>query len=75
MESSKTLGRSPWKAVKGKVEARGKQGLDARPPGLMLAMHGHIETFSKMPKWLYQLFDVPVGLDPSHQDVVGRLRL
>ncbi|OWM84389.1 hypothetical protein CDL15_Pgr017493 [Punica granatum] len=50
-------------------------GLDARSPGLMLAMHGHIETFSKMPKWFYRLFDVLVGLDPSHQDAAGPLRL
>ncbi|PKI49806.1 hypothetical protein CRG98_029783 [Punica granatum] len=39
-------------------------GLDARPPGLMLAMYGHIKTFSKMPQRLYQLFDAPVDLGP-----------
>ncbi|OWM76879.1 hypothetical protein CDL15_Pgr012490 [Punica granatum] len=40
------------------------RGLDARPPGLLLALHGHIETFSKVPKWLYRLFDAPVNLGP-----------
>ncbi|PKI65466.1 hypothetical protein CRG98_014124 [Punica granatum] len=40
------------------------RGLDARPPGLLLAMYGHIETFSKMPQRLYRLFDTPVGLEP-----------
>ncbi|OWM91541.1 hypothetical protein CDL15_Pgr024865 [Punica granatum] len=39
-------------------------GLDARPPGLPLALHGHIETFSKVPKRLYRLFDAPVSLGP-----------
>ncbi|OWM72773.1 hypothetical protein CDL15_Pgr024825 [Punica granatum] len=38
------------------------KSLDARPPGLLLALHGHIETFSKVP--LYRLFDAPVGLGP-----------
>ncbi|PKI78948.1 hypothetical protein CRG98_000660 [Punica granatum] len=47
-----------------------QRGLDARPPGFMLARYGHIEMFSKMPKWLYRLFDVSVGLDPSHQDAI-----
>ncbi|PKI44988.1 hypothetical protein CRG98_034627 [Punica granatum] len=40
------------------------EGLDTRPPGLLLAMHGHIETFSMMPKRPYRLFDEPVGLEP-----------
>ncbi|PKI49043.1 hypothetical protein CRG98_030566 [Punica granatum] len=40
------------------------RGPDARPPGLLLALHGHIETFSKMPKRLYRLFDEPVNLGP-----------
>ncbi|OWM80138.1 hypothetical protein CDL15_Pgr027129 [Punica granatum] len=40
------------------------KGLDARPPGLLLALHGHIETFSKVPKRLYRLFDTPVNLGP-----------
>ncbi|OWM88502.1 hypothetical protein CDL15_Pgr011733 [Punica granatum] len=35
----------------------GIRGPDARPPGLLLALHGHIETFSKVPKRLYRLFD------------------
>ncbi|PKI70632.1 hypothetical protein CRG98_008865 [Punica granatum] len=26
------------------------EGLDVRPPGLLLVMHGHIETFSMMPQ-------------------------
>ncbi|PKI63563.1 hypothetical protein CRG98_016043 [Punica granatum] len=37
---------------------------DARPSGLLLALDGHIETFSKVPKRLYQLFDAPVNLGP-----------
>ncbi|OWM70392.1 hypothetical protein CDL15_Pgr008681 [Punica granatum] len=32
--------------------------------GLLLALHGHIETFSKVPKRLYRLFDAPVNLGP-----------
>ncbi|OWM82708.1 hypothetical protein CDL15_Pgr014196 [Punica granatum] len=40
------------------------RGPDARPPGLLLALHGHIETFSKVPKGLYRLFDAPVSLGP-----------
>ncbi|OWM76794.1 hypothetical protein CDL15_Pgr021186 [Punica granatum] len=40
------------------------KGLDARPPGLLLALHGHIKTFSKVPKRLYRLFDAPVNLGP-----------
>ncbi|OWM70935.1 hypothetical protein CDL15_Pgr021981 [Punica granatum] len=40
------------------------RGPDARPPGLLLALHGHIETFSKVPKRLYRLFDAPVNLGP-----------
>ncbi|OWM68462.1 hypothetical protein CDL15_Pgr026432 [Punica granatum] len=39
-------------------------GPDVRPPGLLLALHGHIETFSKVPKRLYRLFDAPVSLGP-----------
>ncbi|OWM90288.1 hypothetical protein CDL15_Pgr014126 [Punica granatum] len=39
-------------------------GLDVRPPGLLLALHGHIEMFSKVPKRLYRLFDAPVSLGP-----------
>ncbi|OWM86983.1 hypothetical protein CDL15_Pgr016020 [Punica granatum] len=39
-------------------------GPDARPPRLLLALHGHIETFSKVPKRLYRLFDTPVSLGP-----------
>ncbi|OWM63173.1 hypothetical protein CDL15_Pgr009398 [Punica granatum] len=39
-------------------------GPDVRPPGLLLALHGHIETFSKVPKRLYRLFDEPVSLGP-----------
>ncbi|OWM63265.1 hypothetical protein CDL15_Pgr026463 [Punica granatum] len=39
-------------------------GPDVRPPGLLLALHGHIETFSKVPKRLYRLFDAPVNLGP-----------
>ncbi|PKI38990.1 hypothetical protein CRG98_040619 [Punica granatum] len=39
-------------------------GLDARPPGLLLALHRHIETSSKAPKRLYRLFDAPVNLGP-----------
>ncbi|PKI71780.1 hypothetical protein CRG98_007796 [Punica granatum] len=40
---------------------------DIGPPRLLLAMHGHIETFSKMPQRFYRLFDAPVdlGLFPS----------
>ncbi|OWM76883.1 hypothetical protein CDL15_Pgr012494 [Punica granatum] len=34
------------------------------PPGLLPAMHGHIEMFSMMPQRLYWLFDVPVSLGP-----------
>ncbi|OWM77781.1 hypothetical protein CDL15_Pgr012483 [Punica granatum] len=34
-------------------------GPNARPPGLLLALHGHIKTFSKVPKRLYRLFDAP----------------
>ncbi|PKI70468.1 hypothetical protein CRG98_009138 [Punica granatum] len=47
------------------------RGPDARPPGLLLALHGHIETFSKVPKGLYRLFDTPVaprGFRPSRLD-------
>ncbi|OWM78286.1 hypothetical protein CDL15_Pgr028279 [Punica granatum] len=40
------------------------KGPDARPPGLLLALHGHIDTFSKVPKRLYRLFDAPVNLGP-----------
>ncbi|OWM89857.1 hypothetical protein CDL15_Pgr014596 [Punica granatum] len=40
------------------------RGPDVRPPGLLLALHGHIETFSKVPKLLYRLFDGPVSLGP-----------
>ncbi|OWM63168.1 hypothetical protein CDL15_Pgr009393 [Punica granatum] len=40
------------------------RGLNARPPGLLLALHGHIETFLKVPKRLYRLFDAPVNLGP-----------
>ncbi|OWM85342.1 hypothetical protein CDL15_Pgr021097 [Punica granatum] len=40
------------------------EGLDVRPPGLLLALHGHIETFSKVPKQFYRLFDAPVSLGP-----------
>ncbi|OWM88979.1 hypothetical protein CDL15_Pgr002715 [Punica granatum] len=40
------------------------RGPDTRPPGLLLSLHGHIETFSKVPKWLYRLFDAPVNLGP-----------
>ncbi|OWM71810.1 hypothetical protein CDL15_Pgr020687 [Punica granatum] len=40
------------------------RGPDARPPGLLLALHGHIETFSKVSKRLYRLFDAPVNLGP-----------
>ncbi|PKI42418.1 hypothetical protein CRG98_037190 [Punica granatum] len=43
---------------------RKSEGLDARPPGLLLALHGHIETFLKVPKRLYRLFDAPVNLGP-----------
>ncbi|PKI35961.1 hypothetical protein CRG98_043643 [Punica granatum] len=32
--------------------------------GLLLTMHGHIETFPTMPVQLYWLFDVPVGFGP-----------
>ncbi|PKI72003.1 hypothetical protein CRG98_007619 [Punica granatum] len=38
------------------------RGPDARPSGLLLALHGHIETFSKVPKRLYRLFDAPAAL-------------
>ncbi|OWM91638.1 hypothetical protein CDL15_Pgr020308 [Punica granatum] len=38
--------------------------LDARPAKLLLAMQGHIETFSMMPQQLYQLFDAPIGFGP-----------
>ncbi|OWM91119.1 hypothetical protein CDL15_Pgr010149 [Punica granatum] len=38
------------------------KGLDVRPPRLLLALHGHIEMFSKVPKRLYRLFDAPVSL-------------
>ncbi|PKI52250.1 hypothetical protein CRG98_027348 [Punica granatum] len=37
----------------------GIRGPNARPPGLLLALHGHIKTFSKVPKRLYRLFDAP----------------
>ncbi|OWM75128.1 hypothetical protein CDL15_Pgr017254 [Punica granatum] len=40
------------------------EGIDTRPPGLLLVMHGHIETFSMMPQRPYRLFDEPVGLGP-----------
>ncbi|OWM76446.1 hypothetical protein CDL15_Pgr024654 [Punica granatum] len=63
-------------------------GPDTRPLGLLLALHGHIETFSKVPKRLYRLFDKPVNLGPfssrchraaafvtSYQGAVGRLHL
>ncbi|PKI74456.1 hypothetical protein CRG98_005138 [Punica granatum] len=30
----------------------------------MLALYGHIETFSMMPQWLYRLFDAPIGFGP-----------
>ncbi|OWM80561.1 hypothetical protein CDL15_Pgr015573 [Punica granatum] len=40
------------------------RGPDVRPPGLLLALHGHIETFSKVPKQFYRLFDAPVSLGP-----------
>ncbi|OWM71785.1 hypothetical protein CDL15_Pgr002663 [Punica granatum] len=33
------------------------RGPNVRPPGLLLALHGHIETFSKVPKRLYRLID------------------
>ncbi|PKI61617.1 hypothetical protein CRG98_017992 [Punica granatum] len=49
-------------------------GLDARPPGFMLARYWHIEMFSKMHKWPYRLLDVSVGLDPSHQDAAAPKR-
>ncbi|PKI59989.1 hypothetical protein CRG98_019621 [Punica granatum] len=39
-------------------------GPDARPPRLLLGLHGHIEMFSKVPKRLYRLFDAPVNLGP-----------
>ncbi|OWM65109.1 hypothetical protein CDL15_Pgr028292 [Punica granatum] len=39
-------------------------GPDVRPPGFLLALDGHIETFSKVPKRLYRLFDAPVSLGP-----------
>ncbi|PKI43482.1 hypothetical protein CRG98_036126 [Punica granatum] len=40
------------------------KGPNARPLGLLLVLHGHIETFSKVPKRLYRLFDAPVNLEP-----------
>ncbi|OWM72892.1 hypothetical protein CDL15_Pgr028276 [Punica granatum] len=40
------------------------KGPDARPLGLLLGLHGHIETFSKVPKRLYRLFDALVNLGP-----------
>ncbi|PKI72862.1 hypothetical protein CRG98_006730 [Punica granatum] len=40
------------------------EGLDARLPGLLLGMHGYIETFSMKPQQLYRLFDEPVDLGP-----------
>ncbi|OWM78290.1 hypothetical protein CDL15_Pgr028283 [Punica granatum] len=40
------------------------RGLNARHSRLLLALHGHIETFSKVPKRLYRLFDAPVSLGP-----------
>ncbi|OWM74510.1 hypothetical protein CDL15_Pgr026345 [Punica granatum] len=40
------------------------KGPDVRPPRLLLALHGHIETFSKVPKRLYWLFNAPVSLGP-----------
>ncbi|OWM83043.1 hypothetical protein CDL15_Pgr016525 [Punica granatum] len=40
------------------------RGPDVRPLGLLLALHGHIETFLKVPKRLYRLFDAPVSLGP-----------
>ncbi|PKI56238.1 hypothetical protein CRG98_023369 [Punica granatum] len=48
------------------------RGPDVRPPRLLLALHGHIETFSKVPKRLYRLFDAPVSLGPFSS---GRIRL
>ncbi|PKI74023.1 hypothetical protein CRG98_005586 [Punica granatum] len=48
------------------------KGPDVRPPGLLLALHGHIKTFSKVPKRLYRLFDAPVNLGPFSS---GRIRL
>ncbi|OWM84582.1 hypothetical protein CDL15_Pgr014152 [Punica granatum] len=44
------------------------RGPDVRPPGLLLALHGHIETFSKVPKRLYRLFNAPVSLGPSSSE-------
>ncbi|OWM75318.1 hypothetical protein CDL15_Pgr012278 [Punica granatum] len=38
--------------------------LNARPPRLLLALHRHIETFSKVPKRHYRLFDAFVSLGP-----------
>ncbi|OWM77771.1 hypothetical protein CDL15_Pgr012473 [Punica granatum] len=38
------------------------KGLDAMPSRLLLALHGNIEMFSKVPKQLYRLFDAPAGL-------------
>ncbi|OWM87271.1 hypothetical protein CDL15_Pgr022214 [Punica granatum] len=40
------------------------RGPDVRPPRLLLALHGHIETFSKVPKRLYRLFDALMSLEP-----------
>ncbi|OWM90780.1 hypothetical protein CDL15_Pgr002703 [Punica granatum] len=40
------------------------RGPDVRPLGPLLALHGHIETFSKVPKRLYRLFNAPVNLGP-----------
>ncbi|OWM76832.1 hypothetical protein CDL15_Pgr023718 [Punica granatum] len=42
---------------------------DVRPPGLLLALHGHIETFSKVPKRLYRLFDAPRRVGRDHYPV------
>ncbi|PKI46268.1 hypothetical protein CRG98_033338 [Punica granatum] len=36
------------------------KGLDARPPGFPLAMHGYTETFSMIPYQFYRLFNMPV---------------
>ncbi|PKI66968.1 hypothetical protein CRG98_012633 [Punica granatum] len=48
----------------------GIRGPDARPLGLLLALHGHIETFSKAPKRLYRLFDAPLNLGPFSSGVL-----
>ncbi|PKI60432.1 hypothetical protein CRG98_019173 [Punica granatum] len=52
------------------------RGPDARHPGLLLALHGHMETFSKVPKRLYRLFDAPFLPRPPPNgvfDLVGSI--